>query len=275
MGTQSFELKRLLTVPDGELLCCDYHPEFGIAYVVKLHGRCLLVVNGVEWRAWNDNEWPRVWNIRLFGNEHVVAWNVPGGIAAVSRTEWGVIPVGEASNVLVSPNYIFVSYSEDSSSMAEPDRLESNVAAVFSKSGALTLSVSEKLKTLSYEGTFIEVSHACAARDAFFFLAYQTPHIWSLDAAAGALNPMLTINADDVIAMSADNDAVHLLERYGNRFAVRSLNRSDRSVHLAELDQEKCDALLGRAAKFRSTFGVQGGAFLTVSNGAAELLTPS
>jgi hypothetical protein len=275
MGKQLFELKEILTVPTGDLVCCDYHPEFGIAYVVKLHGRCLLVVNGLEWREWDDSEWPRVWNIRLFGRERVVVWNVPGGIAAVSRTEWSVIPIGEASNVLVSPNYIFVAYSEDSSLIAKGDQLEGNIVSVFSKEGELILSVSEKLKNLTYEGTFMEVSQACATQeDVFFFLAHQTPHIWKLNAANGTLEPGPAVEINEAIALSVDYETIHLLGLRGDRCTVRSFDKGNYSARESKIDRATCGTLLQRAVEFKPVFGVEGGTFLTVGNGAVDLLTP-
>lgn len=269
-----FDLKSILTVPEEELVCCDYHPEFGIAYIIKQRGRCLLVVNGIKWREWDDPAEAGIWNMRISGKERVLAWNVPGGIAAISPTEWKLIPVGGASNVQVSSNYIFMAYSEDSTSIATLDQLESNIVSVFSKSGELILSVNEKLKNLSYDGTFMEVSHACVAReDVFFFLAYQTPHIWILDAAGGTLKPILTTDVDDVIALSASHEAIYLLERRDNKCVVRSFDRSNYSTRQYEMDQGKCSTLLDRAAKFKPIFGVQGGSFLTVGDGMAELLT--
>lgn len=275
MEKQRYELERILTVPAGELVCCDYHPEFGTAYIIKQRGNFVLVVNGTKWRDWEEAAEPGIWNIRLNGRDNVLAWNVRGGIGCISPTHWNVIPAGAASIVQVSRNYIFVSYSEDSSWLAEPGQPEANIGSVFSKDGDLILSIDEKLRTLSYSGTFMEVSRACATcEDVFYFLAYQTPHIWTLNVADGKLEPGPRVDVNRVLALSASNEAIHLLQIQGDRCTVRSFDKGSHSPRDTYLDGEASATLLHRAVESRPIFGVQGGAFLAMGDGALDLLSP-
>jgi len=273
MEAPTFEWISILSNSEGELVCCDYHPKFGLAYIAKQKTCRALVVNGTIWRQWDDDTWPNIWNIRFSASGCIFAWNIPGGIVALAPREWHFILIGEVSNVIASPNYLFATYSEDSSSLADPDQLESNIAAVFSTSGDFVLSLNKMLDKVTYDGIFMEVSHACAGKnDEFYFLAHGTPYIWILDVKAATLQPLPADDVENAIAISADQNSVYLLERGVSSCMVRSTALVDRSWSLLEVDRGPSAILLDRCAAFKPVIGVLGGGFLTSGRDKAELL---
>src|ERR1700729_441327 len=202
MQQRVFVLEPVVEVSEGELLCSDSHPGFGVAYITKLQEQCQLVVNGAIWQNWTMKERPGIWNMKISGRESVIAWNVPTGVARITPSSWHTIPTGVASNVLVSPNHIFVTYSEDNTDTADSHQFESNIASVFSHEGVLVLSLRQLLQKLSYQGVFMEVGHACATcEEKFYFSADATPYIWVLDMMKRTLEMIANDGVDDALAI--------------------------------------------------------------------------
>jgi hypothetical protein len=268
-----FALESVVEISEGELLCSDSHPEFGVAYITKQQEQCQLVVNGTIWQAWTMKDRPGIWNMKISGRESVIAWNIPTGVARITPSSWSTIPTGAASNVLVSPNHIVVTYSEDNIDIADSHQLESNIASVFSHDGVLLLSLRQLLQKLSYQGVFMEVGHACATcEEKFYFLADATPHIWVLDMVKRTLELIAKDGVDDALAISADRETVHLLCKDKDQCVVRSVNLAKSSTLRIGLDRVNSNILLDRAERFKPIFGIAGGDFLTMDNKTVELL---
>jgi len=273
MQQHIFVLESVVEVSEGELLCSDSHPEFGVAHITKRQEQCQLVVNGAIWQDWTMKDRPGIWNMKISGRESVIAWNVPTGVAWITPSSWTTIATGAASNVLVSPNHILATYSEDNIDTADSRQFESNIASVFSHEGALVLSLRQLLQTLSYQGVFMEVGHACAtSEEKFYFLADATPYIWILDMIKRTLEMIPNGAVDDALAISADREAVHLLCKDKDQCVVRSVNLAKRSTRRIALGRIDSNILLDRAMRFKPIFGIAGGDFLTMGNRTVELL---
>jgi hypothetical protein len=262
----------LLTTEESgtRIVSCDVHDRFGKVYLARMGDWYHVNVNGAVWRTWQKQEWPIVRRVKWFEDDRVLIWPVGEGAILLSRDDVRSLQCGTPSDIFVSENYTYVTYSEDAIFASSRDDPEFNIISVYSKTGEQVFGLAEVIDSMHHSGTFMEVSQACTSEDVLFFLAYQTPHIWKLDAVSKSVSyiePQSVLG--NVIAISVLGQMLCLL---------RVVSTGEHCIELCSLASMKAARIGEVRISELNTFnpdqirGIPGGMFLLSKEAAVASL---
>ncbi|MGH6839418.1 MAG: hypothetical protein ACREDT_11585 [Methylocella sp.] len=159
----------------------DLHEEFGAACLVEAGERVTLYLNQVECRSWLKQEHPNIEKIKWLDFNQVVLYHDGIGAAIVSAESWNNIRLGGIDKLLISKNYIFVSYNEDAFFLSWPNALENNIISVFSCDGRLQFGLHDLCDKDRDADKLIEIGAAYTFLDHIVFIGYYSEFVWNLD----------------------------------------------------------------------------------------------
>ena len=231
---------RLLTTEEccTHIVSCDVHDKFGTVYLAETCDRYSVNVNGTVWRTWPKQQWPSTRRVKWFESDAVLVWIAGEGTIVLSRDDTRTLQYGGPSNIFVSENYAYVTYSEDAIFASSPGDPESGIMSVYSKAGGRVLGLDEVIDSVPYSGTLNEVSQACTSEDVLIFLLDNTPHIWTLDAPSRGVSCIGSLG--DLACTLAISVSGQML------FLLKSAASERHYLEVCRLDPVECDQAWSR-----------------------------
>ncbi|MGH6835760.1 MAG: hypothetical protein ACREC9_09480 [Methylocella sp.] len=175
------ELKNLIEFLRPGVAVFDLHEEFGLSCLIEDDETVTLFLNDLRCRTWSREDHPFIHTIRWFSEHQVIAWLVEFQAAVISTDNWDRLSIGRPEKVLLSKNYIFVGYGDESTIGARPGELEFNVVTVFSRNGEFQFGLHDIFSKDNYKGTIIELNAGYTFGERVIFNAYSANYLWILD----------------------------------------------------------------------------------------------
>jgi len=256
--------------PCTHIVSCDTHDKFGTVYLAQTGDYYHVNMNGAVWRTWQKEEWPIARRVKWFEGDRVLVWPADEGAILLSRDDTRLLQYGTPSEIFVSENYTYVTYSEDAIFASSPEDPEFNIISVYSKAGEQVLGLAKVIDSVPHSGILMEVSQACTSEDVLVFLAYQTPHIWRLDAASRGVS---------CIGPPSDLRSVIAISVWGQMlFLLKTTSNGQHYVEVCSHDSMNATKLGETEILELNTFnpdqirGIPGGMFLLSKQAAVALL---
>lgn len=164
----------------------DLHADFGLAYLVEDRQAVTLYLNDRRCRSWPNGDYPDIFQVKWFDRDHVIMETIEASAAIISAESWEEIQLGWIYGLLLSRDYIFVTYTEESLYSSRGGELEGNFLSVFSRDGRFEFGLRELLDKDRDAHRFDEISAGYTFNNYIVFIAFDTDFLWILDAATRA-----------------------------------------------------------------------------------------
>jgi hypothetical protein len=200
-------LKNLTEIASRHIKCFDLHEEFGLAYLVDEDDTATLYLNDRECRSWLKGDYPYLEHVRWFGQNAVIAWYRDQWEAVIiSDKTWKKLTIGSPHCLLLSENYIFVSYYEEGVRSPSDLLYLHHVVCAFTREGAFKLGLEDLMTANNFRDSFIEIEAGYAFDDHLVFVTCCLPDgIWILNVPEKRLRRILVPFSTVALAVVTGN----------------------------------------------------------------------
>ncbi|MGB6176892.1 MAG: hypothetical protein WBF43_11295 [Methylocella sp.] len=177
-----FALKCATEIASRHIKCFDLHEEFGLAYLAEHGDTITLYLNDRASRSWLKGDYPYLEHVRWFEPDAVIAWYRDEVEAVViSDKSWRKFAIGSPHHLLLSKNYIFVSYYEEGVRSPSDLLYLHHVVCAFTREGAFALGLEDVMTPSGFRDFFIEIEAGYTLDDLLAFITCNPDCIWILD----------------------------------------------------------------------------------------------
>jgi hypothetical protein len=176
-------LKNLTEIDSHHVKCFDLHEELGLAYLAEHGETTTLYLNHRASRSWLKGDYPHLEHVRWFELDSVIAWYRDESEAVIiSGKSWRKLAIGSPHRLLLSKNYIFVSYYEEGVRSRSDLLYLHHVVCTFTREGAFALGLEDLMIPSGFRDSFIEIEAGYTFGDHLAFVTCCLPDaIWILD----------------------------------------------------------------------------------------------
>lgn len=216
---------------NDRILACDWSRDVGLVVLVRKEDASLAILTSGQTRPIPDEWHDSVSGLVAFSGEGLIVWPIESTheghckIGIFEQGLWSTAIIGAPCSLASNETYLAVSYGEEWIGDGEGGGLSSDIASIYEAGTLRRLSgIGPVMRKTNYQGVVMEVEACCFnEQDQFYFVAYDTPYIWSYDVLSGGVkfDPM-PVAPSYVEAITVEERAVHLIVKGQSSLRVYS-----------------------------------------------------
>lgn len=217
--------------PNDKILACDWCNNVGLVVLVRKEDASLTVISNQRTLSIPDAWCEHVSELVAFSSERLIVWPIERPhderckIGYFEQGLWSTAILASPLSLAANEKYLAVSYGEERVADGIDGSLFSDMTSIYEAGTLRRLSgVGHGMRKGNYQGVLMEVEACCFdEQDQFYFVAFDTPYIWSYDVMSDSVkfDPM-PVASSYVCAITVEEKRVHLVVKDQSSFRVYS-----------------------------------------------------